>query len=150
MAAIRPIVKPVAQVARVAQVAKPVAAKPVTKAIPKDGFEIVNMSAIIPTLVSKSGGGGGKPLTAFATKVFSLDNGQGFKISEERYGDKGKGIASVYAGASRRQMKLRVRRDQNNQLWLYRVTTEQEAEALQRKAERDAEKAEAEAAEATE
>ena len=131
MALIRPIVKTVAKPA----VAVKQVAKPAVRVVPKDGFEVVDMTNIMSTLVTK-GGGGGKALSPFAVKVFSLDNGQGFKISEERYGDKGKGIASVYAGAARRNIKLRVRRDQNNQLWLFRVTAEQEAEAMARKEER--------------
>jgi hypothetical protein len=132
--AIPPTVKPTAKVAP----------KVATKVAPKvDGFQVVDMSTI--TLAPKAGGGGGKALSPFAVKVFSLENGQGFKITEERYGDKGKGIASVYAGAARRNMKLRVRRDMNGQLWLFRISAEDEAEAIARKEQRLAEQAEAEA-----
>jgi len=130
----------------VPQVVAKVAPKVVAKVAPKvDGFQVIDMSTI--QLQPKSSVGGGKPPSPFSIKVFSLENGQGFKISEERYGDKGKGIASVYAGAARRNIKLRVRRDINNQLWLFRVTEDIEQAALASKALRAQEAAEAEAAE---
>ena len=111
-----------------------VAKKPVAQ-VKKDGYEVMDMSSI--QLVPKGGGGGGKALSPFATKVFSLQHGQGFKISEEKY-NAGKGVASLYAGAKRRNIKLRVRKDVNGQLWLFRVTEEEEAEAIARDAERAA------------
>jgi hypothetical protein len=120
----------------------PTVSKVAAKVAPKvDGFQVVNMDTI--TLQPKSGGGGGKALSPFAVKVFSLENGQGFKISEERYGDKGKGIASVYAGAARRNIKLRVRRDTDGQLWLFRVAADIEEAALAAKEQRAQEAAEA-------
>jgi hypothetical protein len=139
------IKKPVPAVA--ARVAPKLPVKPATKPVvaKQDGFQVVDMSTI--DLKPKSGGGGGKQLSPFAVKVFSLEHGQGFKISEERYGEKGKGIASIYAGAARRGHKLRVRRDTNNQLWIFRVTEEQENEALAAKEQRAQEAAEAAQAE---
>ena len=131
----------------VPQVVAKVAPKVVAKVAPKDGYQVIDMSTI-QLQPKSSGGGGGKALSPFAVKVFSLENGQGFKISEERYGDKGKGIASVYAGAARRNIKLRVRRDMNNQLWLFRVTEDIEQAALASKALRAQEAAEAAEAEA--
>jgi hypothetical protein len=129
-------------VAVVKPIAKPIHApvKTVAKVAKQDGFEVVDMTNIMSTLVTK-GGGGGRGLSPFATKAFSLEHGQGFKISDEKYGENGKGMASTYAGAARRGIKLRVRRDINNQLWLFRVTEEQEIEAAERKAARDAESA---------
>lgn len=138
--------KPVPAVAKVApKLPVKLAAKPAPAVAKQEGFAIVDMSTI--TLAPKAGGGGGKTLSPFAVKVFSLENGQGFKISEERYGDKGKGIASLYAGAARRNIKLRVRRDMSNQLWLFRVTEEEETEAIARKEQRAQESTETEATE---
>lgn len=137
------ILKTVSKVAP--KVAPKVAGKPVATVAKKDGFEVMDMSSI--QLVPKGGGGGGKALSPFAQKVFALQNGQGFKISEEKY-NAGKGVASLYAGAKRRNIKLRVRRDINGQLWLFRVTEEEEAEAIARDEERAAEKAAAEETEA--
>jgi hypothetical protein len=121
-------------------VAKPVA-KPTTKPVAKpSGFEVVDMANI--QLVPKASGGGGKSLSPFATKAFSLAHGTGFKITEEQYGENGKKLASTYAGAARRGIKLRVRRDVNGALWLFRVSEEDETAANeakeQRKAEREA------------
>lgn len=122
-------------------VAKPVAGKPVTKPVTKStGFEPVDMSTI--TLIPKSGGGG-KTLSPFASKVYGLNHGTGFKITEEQYGENGKKLASLYAGAARRGIKLRVRRDTNGQLWLFRVDEETERVANEAKAQREAEKLEA-------
>lgn len=132
------ILKTVSKVAP--KVAQKIAPKVATVA-KKDGFEVMDMSSI--QLVPKGGGGGGKALSPFAAKVFALQNGQGFKISEEKY-NAGKGVASLYAGAKRRNIKLRVRKDVNGQLWLFRVTEEEEAEAIARDEERAAEKAAAE------
>lgn len=136
--------KPVPAVVK--QIAKPIHVpvnKPVAKVAKQEGFEVVDMTDIMATLQTK-GGGGGRGLSPFATKAFSLENGQGFKISDEKYGENGKGMASTYAGAARRHMKLRVRRDVNGQLWLFRVTAEQEQEAAERKAAREAADAAAE------
>ena len=133
------ILKPVAKKA-VATIAK----KPVATVAKKDGFEIMDMGSI--QLVPKGGGGGGKALSPFAAKVFGLLNGQGIKISEEKY-NAGKGVASLYAGAKRRGIKLRVRKDVNGQLWLFRVSEEDEAEAIERDAQRAAEREESAAAE---
>lgn len=130
------ILKTVSKVAP--KVAPKVAGKPVATVAKKDGFEVMDMSSI--QLVPKGGGGGGKALSQFAQKVFSLQNGQGFKISDEKY-NAGKGVASLYAGAKRRNIKLRVRKDVNGQLWLFRVTEEEETEAIARDEERAAEKA---------
>ena len=130
--------KPVPAVVKTA--AKPVAGKTAAKPVVKkpEGFEVMDMASI--QLIPK-GGGGGKALSAFSLKVFSFENGQGIKISEELYKG-GKGVASLYAGAKRRNIKLRVRKDVHGQLWLFRVTEEEEAEAIERAQAR----AEAEAA----
>ena len=136
------ILKTVSKVAP--KVAPKVAGKPVATVAKKDGFEVMDMSSI--QLVPKGGGGGGKALSPFTQKVFALQNGQGFKISEEKY-NAGKGVASLYAGAKRRNIKLRVRKDVNGQLWLFRVTEEEETEAIARDEERAAEKAAAAAEE---
>lgn len=104
--AVKPVVKSTVQATK--QAVKPTA---------KPEYEIVSMDNI--QLVPK-GGGGGKALSAFATKVYSLEIGQGIKISDERY-NAGKGVASLYAGAKRRDIKLRVRRDIGGSLWLFRV-----------------------------
>lgn len=135
--------KPVPQVVKPA--AKPVVKPATVKATVKpQGFEPVDMSTI--QLVPKAGGGG-KSLSPFATKVFGLAHGTGFKISEEQYGENGKKLASTYAGAARRGIKLRVRRDVNGQLWLFRVSEEEEISANEAK---EARKAEREAAEVSE
>ena len=123
-------------IAPVKAVAKAPIQKAVAKATVKPEYEILSMDNI--ELVAK-GGGGGKTLSAFSTNAFSLGHGQGFKISDEKYGEKGKGMASTYAGAARRGIKLRVRRDVNGQLWLFRVSEVEENEAAERKAARLAE-----------
>jgi hypothetical protein len=118
---------------------KPVPAKqPVAKK--PEGYEIVDMSTV--QLVPKGSGGGGRSLSPFAIKVFSLQNGQGMKISAERYGESGKGLASLYAGAKRRNIKLRARKDINGNIWLFRLSEEEEQEALERAAQREAESTE--------
>jgi hypothetical protein len=124
--------------AQVVKVAPKVAVKATVKTAPKVGFEIVDMDSI--QLVPKAGGGG-RGLSEFGAKVYGLPHGKGFKISEEQYGDNGKGMASTYAGAARRGIKLRVRRDVNNQLWVFRVTEAEEIDAAERKAARDEAKA---------
>ena len=108
---------------KVAQKVAPVAAKVAVKApikapVAKDGLTVFSMENI--QLVPKGGGGGGKALGPFSEKCLSLEIGQGIKISDEKY-NAGKGVASVYAGAKRRNIKLRVRRDVSGQLWLFRV-----------------------------
>jgi len=139
MAVIKPVQKVVSKPAVHAPIKHTAPVKAVTKTAPKqEGFEVFDMNGI--ELVAK-GGGGGRGMSPFAAKVFSLENGQGFKISDEKY-NAGKGVASLYAGAKRRGIKLRVRRDTNGQLWLFRVTAEQEAEAAEREAQRAAEQAE--------
>ena len=135
MAVLKPVAKPVA--------GKLVAGKPVTGKLvagKPQGFDPVDMSTI--QLVPKAGGGGGKSLSPFAAKVFGLNHGTGYKISDEQYGENGKKLASTYAGAARRGIKLRVRRDTNGHLWLFRVSEEEEIAANEakeaRKAEREA------------
>ena len=105
-------VKPVVKVATPTKVVAKQPAKPISKE-----FEIVSMDGI--QLAPKAGGGRG--LSELAAKTFSLEIGQGFKISDDTYGVSGKGVASLYAGAKRREIKLRVRRDLNGQLWMFRV-----------------------------
>jgi hypothetical protein len=126
------ILKQVAKVAtKVATVAKPVAkvaTKVATKPVAKDGLTIFSMDNI--ELVPKAGGGGGKSLSPFSEAVFSLEIGQGIKISDEKY-NAGKGVASVYAGAKRRNIKLRVRRDTTGQLWLFRVAPKETEETTE-------------------
>jgi hypothetical protein len=137
MAVIKKMVVPVKPVVSVRPVTPiKTALKPIVKVAKQEGFEIVDVINTIE-LVAK-GGGGGRGASPFAMKVFGLENGQGFKITDEKY-NAGKGVASLYAGAKRRGMKLRVRRDTAGQLWLFRVTAEQEQEAAEREAARQAE-----------
>jgi len=133
--------KPVPQVVKHAAPVVKATVKPTVKATVKaSGFEIVSMENI--QLVPKASGGGGKSLSPFAQKVFGLLHGTGFKITEEQYGENGKKLASTYAGAARRGIKLRVRRDTAGSLWLFRVSEEEEIAANEakeaRKAEREA------------
>lgn len=109
----------------------PVTAK--TKVAPKapEGFEVMDMSNI--QLVPK-GGGGGRELSPFSAAVFGLEVGQGIRLSDEQYNG-GKGVASLYAGAKRRGIKLRTRRDTKGQLWIFRVESPAEEEAAEELAE---------------
>jgi hypothetical protein len=110
--------KVVAPVKVAAKVAAPV--KTVAKVAPKveANYEAYDMSDIV--LVPKGGGGGGRALSPLANAAFSLEIGQGIKISDKLYNG-GKGVASLYAGAKRRNIKLRTRRDNQGNMWLFRI-----------------------------